>query len=491
MRRPRSLRTAFAVVLALTAPACGNKSNNLVKVLAIGQPAEPFAGGVRLAPPGQLVRAATAEGLVGFDAQGRVIPALADRWIVTDDGQTYIFRLRDGTWRDGSPLTGESARAALRQALLALRGTALGLDLAPVDEVRAMAARVVEIRLAQPMPDFLQLLAQPELGLLRRGEGAGPMALARSGDVALLTPIPPDKLGLPAEADWAARARSVRLEAVAAETAVQRFGNGQADVVLGGRVETFPRATAAGLTRGAIRIDPVAGLFGLVVLREDGFLATPENREALALAIDREGLIGALGVGGWTPTTRIVAPGSEGDGGVNGERWTALNLAQRRAAAAERVRRWQGGRNPPLALRIALPQGPGADILFARLQGDFAVIGVQAARVPLDAPADLRLLDAVARFPRIDWYLNQLSCAILRGLCSPAADATVAAAAATVEPAGRTTLLAQAEAELTAVNVFIPFGPPIRWSLVSGNASGFTVNRVGVHPLMALAMRPG
>ena len=44
------------------------------------------------------MRAATTEGLVGLDAEGQVIPALADRWIVTDDGRSFIFRLRDGTW---------------------------------------------------------------------------------------------------------------------------------------------------------------------------------------------------------------------------------------------------------------------------------------------------------------------------------------------------------------------------------------------------------
>jgi ABC-type transport system substrate-binding protein len=85
------------------------------------------------------------------------VPALADRWIVTDDGQSYIFRLRDGTWTDGTPLTGESARAALRQALAPCANRPpscatipFQVELDAIEEVRAMAGRVVEIRLSRP-----------------------------------------------------------------------------------------------------------------------------------------------------------------------------------------------------------------------------------------------------------------------------------------------------------------------------------------------------
>jgi len=142
-------------------------------MILVGTPDEMYARRPPLADAGQQMREATVDGLVGFDGAGQVAPALADRWIVTDDGKSYIFRMRDGVWPDGSELTGESVRDSLRRALVELRGTSLGLDLAPVSDIRAMAGRVVEIRLSTPMPDLLQLLAQPELGLTRRGRGSG------------------------------------------------------------------------------------------------------------------------------------------------------------------------------------------------------------------------------------------------------------------------------------------------------------------------------
>lgn len=479
---------ALAVLSALG--GCGSDSDGAVRVVVLGDPASAFATGTRLPAAAQLIRSATAEGLVGSDEQGRTVPALADRWIVTDDGLSYIFRLRDGTWPDGSPITGETAQAALGQAVAAARGGPLGGDLAVIDQIRAMAGRVIEIRLKQQMPDMLQLLAQPELGLIRGGRGAGPMRLTRSKDVAILRAIAPQDRGLPEEPGWKARVRRVEVRALSGSRAIASFNADQADVVLGGRFAEFPMLDAAGVARGAVRLDPVNGLFGLAVLHGDGFLSKPENREALAMAIDREGLAEALNVSGWTATTRLVNPGLPGDSGAVAERWPERNLDERRAVAAARVARWKGSAGSPSPLRIALPSGTGADRLFERISADFKAIGLDTRRVGEAAEADLRLIDAVARYPRATWFLNQLSCASGRALCNSQADRIAASALEQADPAKRADTYADAEALLTQTNGFIPLGVPIRWSLVSGKASGFAINRWNVHPLMPMALRP-
>lgn len=494
MRFSATSSTLALLLVALPVlSGCGDNSAQVVDVDVIGAETAPFESGVRLSAAGQLVRAATSEGLVALDEQGRVIPALADRWIVTDDGLSYIFRLRDGRWADGTEISGESARAALRQALAAVNGTTLALDLAGIAEIRAMAGRVIEVRLNRAMPDLLQVLAQPELGLQRRTRGSGPMTLHREGPLALLSPIPPGKLGLPEPADWKDTVRSIRLHSVPANVAVRRFGSGEVAVVLGGRFDSYPLARAAGgLSQRTVRLDPAPGLFGLVVARAGGLLAAPENREALALAIDRDALTAELGVGGWLSTTRIVAAGSTGDLGTIGERWADLPLTRRRGEAAARIARWHAQHPQPHGqqpgLRIALPAGPGADALFVRLSADFAAIGITLLRAA-EKDADLRLIDAVARYARPEWYLDQLSCAAARGLCSSAADARLADARAASDPALHAALLAEAEAELTAANVYIPLGNPIRWSMVRDDVTGFAVNAQAFHPLLPLALR--
>ncbi len=488
----------LSIACALTAPlvlaGCIGSDDRPVEVLAIGDPGSTFAGGAQLPLAAQLLRAATSEGLVAFDEQGRVVPALADRWIVTDDGLSYIFRLRDGTWPDGSPIQAEGARTSLLQAIRSQAGQPLGADLDAIAEVKAMAGRVIEIRLSREMPDLLQLLAQPELGMLYSGRGAGPMRAKRAGDKerqldgVLLRAIPPEDRGLPPQENWAKQVRALRLSAVPAARAVELFNQGQIDLVLGGGFADFPRLDIAGIGRGSIRLDPVAGLFGLAVVHDDGFLSKPENREAIAMAVDRDALIGAFNIGGWTATTRVLNPGLEGDNGTVGERWTGRSIEDRRTTAAARVAQWKAAHGT-VTLRIALPAGPGADLLFERLSGDLKAVGLDILRVGANADADLRLIDRMARYDRPSWFFNQLGCANARALCSLTADKLVAEAQAQPDMAKRADLYAQAEAQLTTTNSYIPFGVPIRWSLV-GNISGFAPNRWGVHPLMPMAFVP-
>ncbi|GFE73198.1 ABC transporter substrate-binding protein [Novosphingobium sp. TCA1] len=516
-----ALRKASRILVPLAAlalAACGSPDNSALSVAVIGGAEDPFDTDAQMTLAGQLVRASTAEGLVSFDEKGRVIPALADRWIVTDDGQSYIFRLRDGDWASGDPLTAESAKAALQAALETLDDNPLAHDLAGLEEIRTMAGRVIEIRLSRPMPYLLQLLAQPELGLTFKRRGAGPMRLERNGGVARLVPIDPASLGLPAVENWPRRTRRIDLQALDGSAAVDAFNAGKVDLVMGGEIQHFPLTRSVGILRGTIQVDPVVGLFGLRVMNEKGFLADPANREALAMAVDREGLIAPFSLGGWSATTRLVTPSLDGDLGTIGERWGEQSMDERRAVASARVRRWtagadpqaeageqvpkapasaRGSRNPAPApdpngpqLALWLPVGSGADILFDRLTADFAAIGVRLRRTDEPDDADLRLIDDVARYPRAAWFLNRLSCSAGKGLCSTDADARVAEAASAATPEERSALLTEAEAELTAANVFIPFGTPIRWSLVRGSVAGFAPNTWGWHPLMPLAWLP-
>lgn len=480
----------FLLALLTLAPAvagCFSDGDRPVQVAVIGPSASTFAGGPRLPPAAQLLRAATVEGLVGFDEQGRVVPALADRWIVTDDGLSYIFRLRDGIWSDGSPITGESARDSLIRAFAGQRTTPLGRDLAVIAEIRAMAGRVIELRLVRQQPELLQILAQPELGMPHVGRGSGPMRLRREKDTALLRPIPPQDRGLPQDERWAERARRLSLSALAAPAAIDQFNTGKADLVLGGTIADYPRLDAMGVARGAIRFDPVIGLFGFTVDHHDGFLAKAENREAIAMAIDREALASALNLSGWVTTTRVLNPGLPGDNATIGERWAGRSIEERRALAASRVAQWKGG--APV-LRIAMPTGPGADLVFARIAADLKAVGLAARRVDVDADADLRFADSVATYAAPAWFFNRLSCASQPDACSPAADRLADEALQERDPAKRAELNAEAEAQLTVANTYIPLGAPMRWSLVGGSVTGFAINRLAVHPLMSLAMLP-
>lgn len=485
------MRFLLTILLAALLAGCsGRGDDGIVDVAFIAGSDDLAVDGMRLSFAQQHVRGATSEGLVALDANGAVVPAIAERWIVTDDGASYIFRLRNSDWPDGDPITGENVRDQLLRNIRNLQGTSLALDLAMIRDIRAMTGRVVEIRLNSPMPDFLQLMAQPELGLRQHGGGAGPMGIveAPEGKALELRMLAPELRGLPRRDEWEDETRLVRLRAMNARAATEAFANGEIEVVLGGRLASLPLAVAGALSRGTVRLEASLGLFGLQVVSDKGFLATADNREALALAVNRDALLEPFNIGGWKPTTRIVAPDLPGDSGLVRERWSDLSFANRQAVARQRVNAWKRANGTDrLRLTVDLPQGPGSVTLLRRLAAMYAEVGIVLERAPQGGRAELQLKDRTARYGAARWFLNQQNCNLTDDLCSPEADRLVAGADRASDPTLRNELLAEAERLLMQENYFIPFGAPIRWSLVRADVDGFHENAWGVHPLFPLA----
>jgi oligopeptide transport system substrate-binding protein len=479
-------RLFAALLCCLVLGSCGpTGGGGPLGIAFIGDPANLVQQGVRLTPGAQHLRAASYEGIVGLDAAGQVVPAIAERWIVTDDGLSYIFRLRDSEWPDGEPITAGDARVLLREAIAQLKGTSLGLDLAKVAEIRAMTERVIEVRLTAPMPDFLRLLAQPELGFVKRGSGAGPMVLSRDDEtgVARLSALPPETRGLPARENWEALSRPLEVRALPAEQAVRAFANGEVDLVLGGRIADFPLARVGPLSRGTIQVDPAIGLLGLVILNDRGLLGDRARREALSMAIERSALIQPFGLGGWQPTSWIVPPALFTEPPYPPTRWGDLSLAERRAIAAGRIAAWKAQNGGLARIRLALPRGPGSDLLYEQISGAWAEIGVETVRAASTEEADLDLRDSLARFASPRWFLNQFHCSLRAGLCSPEADELVRQSLVQRDVEAKERLLAEAHAALIVDEVFIPLGAPVRWSLVRGSVRAYQANQWGLHPL--------
>ncbi|MEZ5681293.1 MAG: ABC transporter substrate-binding protein [Erythrobacter sp.] len=485
------MRAVTALLLALATTACGGGvDDGVVDVAFIAPPSELATGGLRLGFAGQHLRSAQAQGLVALDPAGAVIPAIAERWIVTDDGSSYIFRIREFDLPDGSRLTAQSVRDQLARTLRRLQGTSLGLDLAKVRDIRAMTGRVIEVRLTSPMPDLLQLLAQPELGLALEKAEVGPMRLRKDGALLELNAMPPEQRGLPQQEEWEDMVSPVRVYAEDATAATEGFSQGRFDLVLGGRLASLPLVNAGPLSRGTIRLDAAIGLFGLDVVDATGFLAKAENREAVAMAIDRSALLSAFNIGGWVPTTRIVAPGLPNDPGSVGERWGDMDMGARRSRAGSRVNRWKGLNGGDVSITIGLPEGPGSDLLFEALSRDLGQVGIEAVRAGKGERADLVLRDRVARFGSMRWFLNQFNCRISRKVCSQDADYLVSLAVDARDQAEEASYLAEAEQTLTATNLYIPLGAPVRWSLVRGDINGFSENGWNIHPLFPLSRAP-
>ena len=486
------MRRTLACFLTLgLLPSCmGGSDDGVVDVAYLGDAASLFSSDAELSPGAALMRSAQRQGLVRFNAEGEVVPGLAERWIVTDDGRSYIFRITEFDLPDGSRLTAGAVAEELNRTVRKADGTSLGLDLEKIFDIRAMTGRVIEIRLRNPMPGFLSLLAQPELGIALRNADAGPMVARMDDGAAVFDALPPERRGLSPQDDWDELVRTIMVSPLAPRDAARAFAQGRVDVLLGGRLETLPLAITGALSRGTVRLDSAIGLFGLDVVNPSGFLGQPANREALAMAIDRPLLVQQFNLGGWNGSSRIVAPGLPGDEGTVFERWQGLSLDQRQARAAAQVQAWAAQNGEPVTLSVFLPQGPGSNFLFQALARDLSVIGVTLDRSETAQEADLRLRDVVARFPGARWFLNQFNCEIAAPVCSPDADFLVQLSLDAANPAEEASYLAEAEQTLTATNLYIPLGSPIRWSQVRAGVEGFSENSYAFHPLFPLSRAP-
>lgn len=472
----RSRLVVFGVMAALIPGGCDAPETGPITVAAIGGPPQLVNPNLRpLDPPAAFLTEAVAQGLVRFDASGEIEPALAQSWIVSDDGLRYTFRIRRATWSDGSRVTSEQVVARLRAAISRASRNPLKPVLAAIEDIVPMTDEVLEIQLRGPRPNFLQLLAQPELAILLDGRGTGPYRIAGTGNdpVRLTPPVMEEERPGPAQPDillWGERPA----------LAVARFAAGEVELVTGGTIGDLAYARAADLRRAALNLDSTPGLFGLL-FSGGGALADAEVRRALSMAIDRTALVGALDTPGFETRINLVPGGVAELPRPAGPGWAGQSVPMRRGEAARII----AGLGAPLQVRVAVPDGPGYRIVFAHIRRDWRRIGVEAMRAAPGTPADLRLIDAVAPANLATWYLRFFTCDVSR-VCDPAADQALDRARFATTAAERQAALAEADRLIAELSPYISLAGPVRWSLVSRRLTGFRPNGFARHPASEL-----
>ncbi len=110
-----------------------------------------------------------------------IVPSLAERWDISDDGLRYLFHLREGLrWSDGVPLTAHDVEFGIKRVLDPQSpGSSVAIyfvlengqdyylgrtrDAGRIG-VRALDDRTVEFRLAAPAPYFMSVMNRPDGG---------------------------------------------------------------------------------------------------------------------------------------------------------------------------------------------------------------------------------------------------------------------------------------------------------------------------------------
>jgi oligopeptide transport system substrate-binding protein len=266
-----------------------------------------------------------------------IVPSLAERWEIADDGLRYRFTLREGLrWSDGEPLTAHDVEFGIKRVLDPDRpgsSVAIYFVLEHGQEhylrqstnpaligVEALDDRTVEFRLSAPAPYFMSVMNRPDGGPQPRhaieagGDGWVDVGAQVVSGAFRIAERDADRLVLERRLDHpGARSGNVaRVEIVrsAVADAAEPYERDALDMVM---VRYTPRL--ADLVRGDIPdglLGPPAWSGYLAFDHAHPLVADPDVRRSLAHAIDREALTAVAPANLVVATGGIVPPALQG-----------------------------------------------------------------------------------------------------------------------------------------------------------------------------------
>ncbi|WP_158969879.1 ABC transporter substrate-binding protein [Chachezhania sediminis] len=286
MRRPLAFLAAALICAAM--PALADDTLDVVAQFEIKSP-EPSTSGYIF------TRMGVAETLTNADPKGALIPGLAANWSVSDDGLAWTFVLQeDVRFHDGTPMTPDAVVNALNFA----RSKPGPLSKTPISAIEAGDGTVV-LTLSEPFAALPAYLAHYTTQILAPAaydaDGAGVQVIG-TGPYRVTDLAPP--LSLKAEVFpeyWGAAPNvpNVSYSGVSrAETRALMAESGEADFVFG----LDPASVARLGMLDGVSVHSVAIPRTLLLKVNAGHpaLSEPKARQALSLAIDREGIARAV-----------------------------------------------------------------------------------------------------------------------------------------------------------------------------------------------------
>jgi peptide/nickel transport system substrate-binding protein len=253
-------------------------------------------------------------------------PWLAKSWTVSPDGKTYTFSLRDDvTFSDGARFDAETVQLNLEHMRdPATRSTLAGRYIAPYVDGRVIDAFTFEAHLSQAYTPFLNVLAQSWLAMLSPKQirenprsaiaapiGSGPFILkSYQRQQGLRFERRPDYHWAPAFLHHEGPAYLEHIEVDIIPEALIRYSGlaaGQYDFTF----EAPPQNAAAIRANATLvldrRIRQGIPMRGLTFNTEKPPFDDVRIRRAVALAVDREGIVQVVGFGEYQPKTDFLA----------------------------------------------------------------------------------------------------------------------------------------------------------------------------------------
>ena len=510
---PRTAVTALLIVLLAVAPAVA-----MAQPLRRGLGPEPDSLHIHQAQGLAAINLLRdlREGLLTFDAAGEPAPGVAAEWEVLEGGKRYVFTLReDARWSNGDIITADDFVRTWQQAMsptapavtAGLMKDVLNADAVlrgelPPSElgVRALAPNRLEVRLSQPAPWILEILAHP-VSFPLHASASGTSASADdpvNGAYLLDEWIPRSVIRLRRNPAFHGAA-DVGLETVEyfpieePATELARYRAAELDIsetIPAGRYPWLKENLAADL-----RVSPYLGSFWLGLnLKHEPLGKSRELRHALALAVDRETLVRVALGAGELQSFGVVPPGIAGYQQQSLEMATA-SQAEREQEARKLLAAAGYGPKKPLLLELRY----NTSSLHRRIAVTVAAMWKQALGVNTELIneewkvfVNNRRLGVVTQVFRGGWIADFADPASFLDLfitgsdlnttfhADPEFDALLKEAG-TLEGAARMQVLQRAEARILDTLPVIPLYFYVSRHLVNPAVRGFVDNPRDVH----------
>jgi oligopeptide transport system substrate-binding protein len=452
------------------------------------------------------------EPLVRLDDDQGVIPNLADRWTVSDDGRTVAFHLRaNGVWTNGDPVTATDFEYAWKRAMsprFARANAAWFMDIvgapaytacdADKQDCAALRDRVgvealddvtLEVRLSRPAPWFVQRVAhwaflpvhEPTIEKYKR-RWTAPENIVTNGPFTLESWIRGSTISLVRWDLWR-DATDVQLARIEGQTVASKFAGlaaFEADAV----DACLERACVPARELDRLLLQPEFASFPAPATAYVGVnverVPDAAQRQAMAIALNRKAITANAVPGPEAPAVTLTPAGVPGFPTL-GDAY--LTDQPRRAKAKKLI-----GKLDDVKKELTLAYPSGEDALASLVQTQLSKVGLDVTLEQhaegKDGGADLYLGSVAAEDPDAIDVLAQWACTESEnGFCSPEYDKLLRQARHAVDPSDRFALYAQLEEMLTGKKGEFP-AIPVYWGTASllrrATVQGFEPDLLGL-----------
>jgi len=471
------------------------------------------------------------EGLLSYSATGELVAGTADEWSISDDGLTYTLHIREGArWSNGDPVTAQHFLFSLRRlvdpATAAFYAQLLDSivnaqeiiagDAAPTDlGVEAVDDRTLVITLVRPTPYLLSLLTYPSTfpvhpgSIAEHGEEftrAG--NLLSNGAYKLDAWAPGSVLELSRnEHYWnnaATAIDEVRHHVIVQEmTELNRYRAGEVQITGSVPPDSFEQVREE--YPDELHIAPYLGVYYYGFnLTKPPFKDSPQLREALSMAVDRDVLVANITGRGEAPAYSWVPPGVDN---YEPRRFSyAAQTQDERTAHARRLLHEAGyGADNPLQIELRYNTSDTQQRIALAVQSMWReVLGVETTLVNEEFQvllANMREREITQVF-RSSWigdyndahtFLSIMeggNASNMPGYKNDEFDSLMQRAAEQVDPDRRRLYLEEAERVLLADHPVIPLYFYVSKHLVSPDVIGWGDNVLDYHYSQHLKLAP-